>query len=278
MRRIISLIAACLASLVAYGLTFGFVVHKPLTIGVIADLLRLKSAYARQVGSPKLVIFAGSNAAFSHRCETIEKLLWLPCANFGVARGIGLDYLFGDLEPLLHQGDVVYMPLEYDWYLDGKIAAMTGPDAALMFYDDKARLAGLGWERVLRAFFAFDPSFLVSGLIEMGLDKSSFQRRVGIGSLTPQGDESGHTDADAIPYRAYIASVQPYEPSAAALAAPSCAKTQIAGFLAWAAAHRVLVIGGLPTTFDDARVTDEAMAAIRRIYEEKGQRFGNASV
>ena len=40
MRRIISLIAACLASLVAYGLTFGFVVHKPLTIGVIADLLR----------------------------------------------------------------------------------------------------------------------------------------------------------------------------------------------------------------------------------------------
>jgi hypothetical protein len=40
------------------------------------------------------------------------------------------------------------MPLNVNWftfwYLDGKIAAMTGPDAALIFYGEKARLAGLG--------------------------------------------------------------------------------------------------------------------------------------
>ena len=112
MRRLASLIAACLASLLLYGLVFGFVVHKPLTIDIIADLLKLKSDYARRVGSPKLVIFAGSNARYSHRCQTIEPLLKMPCVNFGVARGIGLDYLLGDLEPLLHAGDIVYMPLE----------------------------------------------------------------------------------------------------------------------------------------------------------------------
>jgi hypothetical protein len=273
MRQLAYLIAACFASLLVYGLTFGFVVHKPLTIGVIADLLRFKSSYARQVNSPKLLIFAGSNARFSHRCETIEPLLHLPCVNFGVARGIGLDYLFGELEPLLRPGDIVYMPLEYDWYLDNKVAAMTGPDAALMFYGDKARLAKLGWERVLHAFFSFDPPFLVSGLIEMGLEENGFQRRVGIGSLTPQGDETGHTDAEAQPYRAYIASVEPFIPSADALAAPSYAQAQVAGFLVWATAHQVMVIGGLPTTFADAPVTNETVAAIRRIYEKSGQRF-----
>jgi hypothetical protein len=142
-----------------------------------------------------------------------------------------------------------------------------------MFYDDKARLLHLGWERSLRAFFAFDPSFLVSGLIEMGLDEFGVQRRVGLTTMTPQGDETGHTREAAEPYRFYIATVEAPVPSAAALAAPSYAKSQIAGFLAWAKAHGVLVIGGLPTIFDDAPVTDGVIAAIRHIYEAADQRF-----
>ena len=273
MRPLVRLLGICGAALLLYGATFAYVIHKPLTIDVITELLRLKEDYARRAQSPKLVIFAGSNARFSHRCETIEKLLSMPCVNFGVARGIGMDYLLADLEPLLHPGDTVYMPLEYDWYLDSKVVAMTGPEAALMFYGDKARLARLGWERTLRAFFAFDPSFLVSGLIEMALDEIGVQRRVGLGAMTPQGDEAGHTREAAAPYRAYIAAVQPPIPSAAALEAPSYAKTQVAGFLAWAKAHGVSVIGGLPTTFDDAPVTDDIIASIRHIYETGGQRF-----
>jgi hypothetical protein len=273
MRRLASLIAACLASLVLYALVFGFLVHKPLTIDVIADLLRRKVDYAERIGSPKLVVFAGSNARFSHRCETIEQVLALPCVNFGVARGIGLDYLLGDLEPVLRPGDVVYMPLEYEWYLDDKIVAMTGPDGALMAYGDKRRLFALGWERSLRAVFAFDPGFLVSGLVEMALDVAAFQRRVGAATLDRQGDEIGHTQAEAVPYRAYIDSARPSIPSAASLAAPSYAKAQIAAFLDGARARGILVIGGLQTVFDDAPVTAETIATIRHIYEASGQRF-----
>lgn len=273
MRRLASLIVACLASLTLYALVFGFLVHKPLTIDVIADLLRRKVDYAERIGSPKLVVFAGSNARFSHRCETIEQVLALPCANFGVARGIGLDYLLGDLEPVLRRGDIVYMPLEYEWYTDDRIAAMTGPDAALMVYGDKRRLFALGWERSLRAVFAFDPAFLASGLVEMALDAARFQRRVGAATMDRQGDEIGHTQEAAAPYRAYIATVRPFVPSAATLAAPTYAKAQIAAFLAWARAHGVLVIGGLQVTFDGAPVTDETIAAIRQVYEANGQRF-----
>lgn len=273
MRPVARLIAACLGSIVLYGLVFGFVIHKPLTVGVIDDLLRLKENYAAHAGSPKLVIFAGSNARFSHRCQTIEPLLAMPCVNFGVARGIGLDYLFGRLEPLLSAGDIVYMPLEYDWYLDDKVAAMTGPDAELMVYGDKRRLVALGWERSLRAVFAFDLPYVVSGLSEMALQAIGVQRRVGLATMTPQGDETGHTPQQAAPYRAYVASVTPYIPTGEALAKPSYAEHQVTAFLLWAKRHGVLVIGGLQTTFSDAAVGEGTIAALRHFYEASGQRF-----
>jgi hypothetical protein len=273
MRAFARLLLACAASLVAYGIVFGAIIHKPLTVDVISDLLRLKEDYARRAASPKLVIFAGSNARFSHSCAVIEKLAGRPCVNFGIARGIGLDYLASELEPLLRRGDVVYMPLEYDWYLDDKVAAMTGPDSALMAYADKRRLLGLGWERTLRAAFSFDLAFAASGAAEMALRALGVQRRVGLQTMDPQGDEIGHDDAEAAPYRAYVASVTPPIPGAAALAAPSYAKDEIAGFLVWTRAHGVAVYGGLPTTFADAPVGADLIAAIRRVYEASGQRF-----
>jgi hypothetical protein len=45
------------------------------------------------------------------------------------------------------------------------------------------------------------------------------------------------------------------------------------GFFTWARQHGNLVIGGLQTTFRDAPVTDETIAALRHIYEANGQRF-----
>jgi hypothetical protein len=67
--------------------------------------------------------------------------------------------------------------------------------------------------------------------------------------------------------------VRPFIPSTESLTAPTYAKAQIAGFLAWGRGHGVLVIGGLQTNFDDAPVTAETIAAIREIYERNGQQF-----
>jgi len=273
MRPLLQLLATAIAALALYGAAFGFVIHKPLTIDVIEDLLRLKEDYARQAPSPKLVIFAGSNARFSHSCRTIEPILHMSCVNFGIARGIALDYLASELEKLLNPGDIVYMPLEYDWYLDDKLAAMTGPDAALMVYGDKERLLRLGAERALRAFFSFDLAFAADGLAEITLQALGAHRRVGTGTMTRNGDEQGHTREEAAPYRAYVATVRPPVVTAEALAKPSYAQQQIAAFLAWAKQHGVVVYGGLQTTFDDVPIDDAVTAAIRRLYEENGQRF-----
>jgi hypothetical protein len=40
------------------------------------------------------VILAGSNGPYSHRCETIEPILGMPCVNGGIAVGIGLDFRY----------------------------------------------------------------------------------------------------------------------------------------------------------------------------------------
>jgi hypothetical protein len=273
MRPILILLGACLLSVALYGAVFGFVIEKPLTIGTVERLLEAKRDRALATPSPKLLILAGSNARVSHRCETIEAVLGMKCVNLGIGRGLGLDWLLKQWREVIRPGDLVYMPLEYDQYLDGKLQTMTGPDAALMFREDKRELFELGGERTLRAFFHFDLPFLISGAAEMALAAGGTRRRYGLETLTPQGDESGHTPDKGLAYRDYITSVQPFIPDAAMLAAPSYAKDLVSAFLRWAKANRVTVVGGLQTTFMDAKVPDAAIAVIGGIYEDAGQPF-----
>ena len=105
------LLFACIGSIGLYLGLFGWILDRPLGLGMFRG--RIDSAIARGVAdSPKLVVIAGSNAPFSHRCETMEPLIDRPCINAGVAVGIGLDYLFARWRAVLRSGDWVYLPLE----------------------------------------------------------------------------------------------------------------------------------------------------------------------
>lgn len=273
MRALLKLISACVASVLLYAAIFGLFIHKPLTVGIISDMLRFKVDYAAHAASPKLVVFAGSNARFSHRCEAIERLLSVPCVNFGISRGIGLDYLFSALEPTLRAGDIVYMPLEYEGYLDSKVQAMTGPDAALMLFSEKRKLLGLGAERSLRALFCCDLAYAVSGLAEIALERIGVRRRFSLDTLTAQGDERGHGPEKGQEYRAYIDSAPVEPPSIAAFEAASYNETLISGFLHRAKQHGVRVVGGLPTTFDDITIPAQVIADLEQLYRSEGQDF-----
>jgi hypothetical protein len=96
MPRLLVLLVAMLLSAVLYGAVFS-VVERPLTIGDIPGILRTKIAYAKALPSPKLVVFAGSNGRYSHRCEAMAVQSGLPCANLSVAVGIGLDFQLQEL-------------------------------------------------------------------------------------------------------------------------------------------------------------------------------------
>ena len=129
MRR---LLLSCAASLLLYAAAFGLLLDRPLSLGQPRLQLDAKLARGAAIQGPKLVILAGSNGPYSHRCETMEPIFGLPCVNAGVAVGIGLDYLFARWEPLLHPGDVVYLPLEEAQYTMSPASSRLGPDAAIM--------------------------------------------------------------------------------------------------------------------------------------------------
>ena len=268
------LILACLASLALYAGLFGFVLDRPLSYGLLSDLIEAKLARGAAIAGPKLVILAGSNGPYSHRCETIEPILGVPCVNGGVAVGIGLDYLFARWDPLLHQGDIVYLPMEPAQYVRGRAVSALGPDAAILFRHDWTTLAKLPPRRWAAALFSFDARAAVMSVIEGGL--MAFHTRDPRKAVADWGnawgDHTGHTAALAVPYQKMLAAFHPWQ------ASPEQIETgygtlEIARFVARLSARGVTVIGGLSTGFADLPEPDDLLAAIAAVYTGNGGQF-----
>lgn len=265
---------ACVASLLIYFIGFGLVLDRPLTFGYLRTQIDLRLACGAAIGGRKLVILAGSNGPYSHRCTIIGPLLHRPCVNAGVAVGIGLDYLFARWKPLLHPGDIVYMPMEEAQYVRTRAANALGPDAAIMLRHDRATLAELPPQRWLGALFSYDMRGAVMAIIETALVAGGFHdpRAAADGRTDAWGDHVGHTAALAARNAAELAAIHPYHPGAAAIRAGYGTRL-IAAFLDWARSHGVEVIGGLPTGFIDSPIPPRSIAAIRALYASHGAAF-----
>ena len=198
----------------------------------------------------------------------------MPCVNAGVAVGIGLDYLFARWKPLLHPGDVVYLPMEEAQYVRDRSATALGPDAAIMLRHDHVTLAKLPPDRWLGAMFVYDLRDTLMALIETALVAGHFHdpRAAATGESNAWGDHIGHTAALAAASIPVLAATQPFHPTAAQIRA-GYGSVLIARFAEWAHAHRVRVIGGLPTGFADSPIAEDAIAVIRAIYTAHGGRF-----
>ena len=271
MRR---LLHCCVASLLAYGLAFGFVLYRPLTLGFLQQQIDVKLAHAASLASPKLVILAGSNGPYSHRCQVIEAMLAMPCVNGGVAVGIGLDYLFARWRTQLHAGDVAYLPMEEAQYTRSRSATELGPDAEIMFRHDWQTLATLPLRRWLAALFSFDLRTALMSPIEALLLAVHFHdpRAEMTGTTNAWGDHVGHTTALAETSRNVVARATPNHASAQEIDAGYGAEL-IADFTRWAIAHDVQVIGGPPTEPVDAPMPDATEAAIGALYRANGAAF-----
>jgi hypothetical protein len=265
---------SCLASLALYAGLFGFVLDRPLSHGFLAAQIEQKLARGAAIPGRKLVILAGSNGPYSHRCETIEPILGLPCINGGVAVGIGLDYLFIRWAEVLHPGDVVYMPMEQSQYLRSHAASALGPDAAILFRHDWGTLAKLPPRRWVAALFAFDLRAGVMSVIEAALVAFRFHdpRAAVTGASNAWGDHVGHSAALAAASREILAAAHPRPASAAEIAAGD-GTAEIAGFVTRMSARGVTILGGLPTGFDDLPLPENTLTAIRAVYADHGGAF-----
>lgn len=268
------IIVACVASLLLYAAAFATLLDHPLSLGFLRAQIDAKLARGAAIAGPKLVILAGSNGPYSHRCAAIEPILNLPCVNAGVAVGIGLDYLFARWKPLLHAGDTIYLPMEEAQYVRGRAETTVGPDAAIMLRRDHATLAALPPDRWAGALFATDLRGALMAPIEMALVAGGFHdpRAEATGETNAWGDHIGHTALLAGISIPVLAQVQPTHPDAAQIRT-GYGTQLITGFIDWARAHGVQVIGGLSTGFADSPPPDDTIAAIRAVYTAHGASF-----
>jgi len=268
------LLLSCAASLLLYTLAFACMLDRPLTLGALRARIDANLATGAMIAEPKLVVIAGSNGPYSHRCAIIGPLINRPCINAGVAVGIGLDYLFLRWQALLHPGDVVYLPLEEAQYARTRATVALGPDAAIMLRHDLASLRQMPLDRQLAALFSSDLRAAIMSLLETGLLHSGFRdpRMMATGAANVWGDHVGHTLALGADNAPTLAAQTPYHPTAAQIE-HGYGMALVRGFLRWAATHQVRVVGGLPTGFADSPIGDASLAAIRAVYRDEGSDF-----
>lgn len=266
MRKLLCLGALLLASLGLYGTVFALVLDRPLDLGPLRAAIAAKRAAAAGIRGPKLVIFAGSNALFSHSCAVIGPMLDLPCINAGVATGLALDAQFALWKQRLHAGDTVYMPLELKQYVVTRAEARQGPDAAILWRHDRTLLRALGPQRMLAAVFSGTAASGIASLVEMAAARlhPAFAHPA-FTAMDAEGDGIGHDRAQAQQNRAFLASLHRPDPAPQAIAQGE-GRAEVAAFLDWARRARLRVIGGWPTEFSDRPPDPTLGATLAAIY------------
>ncbi len=271
--KIKHIILAIFISCALFILIFTYIVHKPLTIGVMKEYYVVKLSYLSNTRGNKLVLLAGSNGRFSHRCETIEKYMDIPCVNMSITANISLDYQFKVLRPYLKEGDIVYLPLEYGALRGTKDDLMSGLELPYIAAYDHGSLFRMDYSRIVQAIFYFDLKFLLSGLSEMLLQKLGVQRRFNIKTLTANGDERNHSEKNSLQYREYLNNLNWKPPTLKDFNEKSYKTSIVRDFLKWAHANNIHVYGGLPTTFIDEPIPLGLIENMRNFYLEEGHDF-----
>ena len=262
MRR---LLVCAAASVALYVLLFGTVLERPLSLGPLQLEMAQKTARLAALPSPKLVILAGSNGPYSHSCAVMEPMLGLPCENAGIAVGIGLDEIFIHYAPTLHKGDIVYMPMELEQYAMSAAQYRALVDGAILLRHDRAMLLRLPPGRALGALFCCTLADGLEAIVEMPFAGLGFRNGAALlaAEYDVEGDRVDNNLAGAD--KTLLAGPARVEPTAAEIEG-GYGTQLIARFVAQERAKGVVVIGGWPTEFADAKISDAARVAVRRVY------------
>ena len=80
-----------------------------------------KHVALEKTGPPRLILVGGSNLAFGIDSPAIEKEIGIPVINMGLNAGLGLRYMLNEVKPYVHQGDIVVIVPEYQFFYIGRL-------------------------------------------------------------------------------------------------------------------------------------------------------------
>lgn len=270
--RLRDLAIAVLVGVLLYLLVFGFVVHKPLTVGITARYLDHKTRYLESIkGRQKIVVLAGSNGRFSHRCEEIQRVSGIACANLSISADLDLLWQFHKYSAGLEKGDLLYLPLEYRSAKSGNesVRPKSGGEAPYIIAYDKSDLLKYTPMQAVDAIFNFNIKFFLSAVGEMVLSSAGKERRFSLKTMTVNGDEQGHDSSRAQPYVQFVSAAKTPE----ANVFPAWLEGELIQIFDELKGRGVIVVGGLPTTFDDVVLSNDVVSARRAAFVDRGQCF-----
>jgi hypothetical protein len=103
------------------GLTYKQIGYKTKSSQWIYEVYELKDSLVHEIKRVKVVIASGSNSLFGINSEALEKAWKKPVINQSVHAGLGIQYILNRTKRILKRGDIVILPLEYNFYQgDGK--------------------------------------------------------------------------------------------------------------------------------------------------------------
>ncbi len=116
---IIALLPVAIINVLCFGLLFYFAAHEDLTYVNYASSIDKERRLSELSGHPRLVLIGGSNARFGFGSGILEDSLHIAPVNMAIHIGLGLNYMFEEVDTALRAGDVLFVSAEYSHFLDG---------------------------------------------------------------------------------------------------------------------------------------------------------------
>lgn len=117
-RLFLALIPIIAINLIAAGTLIYLSNREDLTYVSYASALDKEQRLQNLEGQPRLVIIGGSNTRFSFNSKMLQDSLGIATVNMGIHIGLGLDFMFNQVENHLKQGDILLVSAEYQHYID----------------------------------------------------------------------------------------------------------------------------------------------------------------
>lgn len=76
----------------------------------------IKRDYAESIKEPRILIIGGSNVRYNISAAQISQQIDIPTVNLGTTAGVMIPYMLEQLTPIIREGDIILLPLEYSVY------------------------------------------------------------------------------------------------------------------------------------------------------------------
>jgi len=189
MRHIQWLIISFLVCCIAWTTILIVQIGKPkLKTLWISEAFEKKEAYANSINQQKIAIVSGSNALFGFDSKLLEEYWQTPVVNTAVTVGFGMEYVLDRSKKSLKKGDIVLMPLEYEFYQED--GSMTEHYVNFLLAHDTEYFYNRSFLDKIIIFSRVDLSWALKGLINYSKPvHTSIKGVYGVHNINQRGDQ-----------------------------------------------------------------------------------------